>query len=48
VLIGDIIVGQATAFEVLVSVAVNVAVLLFFAWLGLRLPSSEKVILRPT
>lgn len=48
VLLRDIIVGQATAFEVVASVAVNVAVLLFFVWLGLRLLSSEKVILRAT
>jgi sodium transport system permease protein len=48
VLLRDIIIGQATAFEALVSVAINVAVLLFFVWLGLRLLSSEKVILRAT
>jgi sodium transport system permease protein len=48
VLLRDIIVGQVTAFEALSSVAVNVAVLLFFVWLGLRLLNSEKVILRAT
>jgi sodium transport system permease protein len=48
VLLRDIIIGQATAFEALVSVAVNAAVLLFFVWLGLRLLNSEKVILRAT
>lgn len=48
VLVRDIIVGQATAFEASVSVATNLAVLLFFVWFGLRLLSSEKVILRAT
>ncbi len=46
VLLRDLIVGQATATEVVLSVAVNVAALAFFVWLGLRLLSSEKVILR--
>ena len=48
VLLRDIIIGQATTFEVLSSVAVNIVVLLFFIWLGLRLLNSEKVILRAT
>ena len=48
VLLRDVIVGQATTTEAVVSVAVNAAVLLFFVWLGLRLLSSEKVILRAT
>ena len=48
VLIRDIIVGQATAYEVLVSVTINVAVLVIFVWLAQRLLSSEKVILRAT
>ncbi len=48
VLIRDVIVGQATAFEASVSLGVNAVVLLFFVWLGLRLLSSEKVILRAT
>ena len=48
VLIRDIIVGQVTVFEALSSVAVNVAVLVFFVWLAQRLLSSEKVILRAT
>jgi sodium transport system permease protein len=48
VLLRDIIVGQATGAEILASVAVNVVVLLLFVWLGLRLLSSEKVILRST
>jgi sodium transport system permease protein len=48
VLIRDIIVGQATAYEVLVSVTINVAALVIFVWLAQRLLSSEKVILRAT
>jgi sodium transport system permease protein len=48
VLIRDIIVGQATAYEALVSVTINVAALVIFVWLAQRLLSSEKVILRAT
>ena len=46
VLLRDAIIAQATANEVILSVGVNAAVLIFFVWLGLRLFSSEKVILR--
>jgi sodium transport system permease protein len=48
VLMRDVIIGQATATEVLTSVVVNVVTLVFFVWLGLRLLNSEKVILRST
>jgi sodium transport system permease protein len=48
VLLRDIIIGQATAIEIISSVAVNIVVLTPFIWLGLRLLNSEKVILRAT
>jgi sodium transport system permease protein len=48
VLLRDVIVGQATTYEILLSTGVNLVVLLLFIWLGLRLLNSEKVILRAT
>jgi sodium transport system permease protein len=48
VLIRDIIIGQVTGLEMLLSVGVDIVTLIFLAWLGLRLLNSEKVILRST
>ncbi len=45
-LIRDIILGTASAGEIALSLTVNAATLLFLLWLGIRLLSSEKVILR--
>ncbi len=48
VLIRDLVIGQASAVEIVSSIGTNVVTLLFFIWLGLRLLKSEKVILRAT
>jgi sodium transport system permease protein len=46
VLIRDLVIGQASALEIVTSIGTNVVTLVSLIWLGLRLLESEKVILR--
>lgn len=46
ILMRDVIMGTASAGEIVSSIGVNVLFLLLLLWLGLRLLNSEKVVLR--